>query len=69
MGRMKMATVIDLTFDFHLNKSDNQIHHPFPLANMIRDLDRAPPGWVHAEWEHLYWDDAFLASASLDLSA
>ena len=63
-----MATVTDLTFDFHLNKSDNQVRHPFPLANRVGDLDRAPPCQVRAEWEHLCWDDAFLASASLDLS-
>ena len=69
IGRKKMATVIDFTFDFYLNKSDKQIHHPFQLENMIGYPDTGPPGWVHDEWEHLYWDDAFLASASLDQSA
>ena len=69
MGREKMATVVDLTFDFHLNKSDNQVGRPFPLANRIEDPDRAPPGWVRAKREHLYWDDAFPASASLDQSS
>ena len=44
MGRKKMATVTDLTFDFHLNKSDNLIHHPFLLANRIGEPDKAPPG-------------------------
>ena len=68
MGGKKMATLTDLTFDFHLNKSDNQVHHPFPLANRIEDPDRALPGWVHVKWESLYWGNAFLASASLDLS-
>ena len=61
-----MTTVTDLTYDFHLNKSDNQVRHPFPLANMVGDPDKAPPGWVRAEWEHMYWDDAFPASALLD---
>ena len=68
MGRKKMGTVTNMTFDFHLNKLDNQVHQPFPLANMIGDTDKAHPGWEHAEWEHLYWDDAFLASTSLNLS-
>ena len=27
-----MATFTDLTFDFHLNKSDNQVRNPFSLA-------------------------------------
>ena len=63
------ATATDLSFDFHLNKSSDPVRNPFPLANRVGDPDRAPPGWVRTEWEHLYWDDAFPVSTSLDLSA
>ena len=72
MGRRKMVTATaiatDLTFDFHLNKSSNQVRNPFPLANRVGDPDWTRLGWLWAEWEHLYWDDAFPASASLDFS-
>ena len=66
---MITATAIDLTFDFHLNKSPEPVRNSFPLANRVRDPNRAPSSWVWTEWEHLYWDDAFPTSASLDLSA
>ena len=65
-----MATVAtDLTFDFHVNRSDVPVRCPFPLADRVEDPARVPPRWVRAEWEHLYWDDAFPASASLDQSS
>ena len=65
-----MATdATHLTFDFHINRSDVPVRCPFPLADRVEDPARVPPGWVRAEWEHLYWDDAFPASASLDQSS
>ena len=67
MARKKInAAVVDLTFDFESNKSSIQVRHLFSLADRVKDPVRAPPGWMRAEWEHLYWDDAFPASASLD---
>ena len=64
-----MATSTDLTFDFHLNKSTDQVRNPFPFANRVGDVHKAPAGWVRVKLVHKYWDDAFQASASLNLSA
>ena len=71
MARKKMitATTTDLSFDFHLNISSDPVRNLFPLANRDGDPDRFPRCWIRTKWEHLYWDDAFPASDSLDLFA
>ena len=39
-----MATAaIDLTFDFHVNRSDVLVRCPFPLADRVEEPARAPP--------------------------
>lgn len=48
------APRVDLTFDFHLNKSVILVRNPFPLAKRGEDPEVPPSGWVRAESEHLY---------------
>lgn len=38
------------------------------MANRVGDPDGAIPVWVRTEWEDVYWDDAYPASALLDQS-
>ena len=50
MARKKMATAaVDLTFDFHVNRSDVLVRRPFSLANRVEDPTRAPPCWARTE--------------------